>query len=483
MKHPEILSALNTLLPEIVRTGDAEGVLLKRAMADDLSPAQLERICQTYNTAKTLVVLEKYATDRGRAFSLIDPAKVLSRYSEIRKEASSLAPKPAQAPRASFFDSIPDLQWSVDSDSVDVSMPKAASAPQENKHILFLDRNNVRAEIEDVKLASEFLLEIGFNASEICGEKIASFIRDNFATAFGDGASFAQIEEDFYGLAGGAVAEKKAFINMVAEAADAALLRETVKRASSVVERAFVRDRTGQASRLVEAWDELQMQPAARQLYVEQVSKMAALDKRAAFLDAALQMEPEVEPGTELAEAGGGDASRHNQNGAPEGGGRVFDYVSPDGGSVDTKALADEALSALSKFRERSMGLAGNVSENYGKGLGSLTEIALGKTDAQMASGQERTKFRDRASATLAELQVRDPIISKADPRLVESLASTIIQAAPSIASDRNTLMLVLREAVQYGAVPLHTLKELAEIEGKLNPKPRAAGAPQEAAV
>lgn len=476
MNHQEVLSVLNRLLPEVVRTGDAEGTLLKCAMEENHSPAQLQRLCQTYNTAKTLAVLEKYANDRGRAFALISPEVVLSRYAEMRKQAGNLAPAPAPAPRPSYYDRAPVMAWAPDSDTVSFSTPKAAAAtgPAEDPRAKRQELQRARHDLAEALTAGEFLLDVGFNAGEVCGEKIASFVRSHFSGAMQDGAAFATVEEDFYGLAHGDMAQKKAFVDCVAGHCNAALMRETVKRAGVCVDRAFVRDRTGAASLLVEAWNELQLQPAARELYAKQVGVVAELSKRAAFLEAAIA--PMVQNDDDVpSTAGQVPDGEFNQTGAGEGGGRVFDYV-PGASGSDSKALADEAFNALSKFRDRTMNLAAGVPEAYNKGLSGLTDIALGKTDAQLDGAADQDRFRQRAAATLAELQVRDPIISKADPNVVSSLASTILRAAPSIASDRNTLLIALREAVQYGAVPLHTLKELAEIEARMNPKPRAGG-------
>jgi hypothetical protein len=83
----------------------------------------------------------------------------------------------------------------------------------------------------------------------------------------------------------------------------------------------------------------------------------------------------------------------------------------------------------------------------------------------QLAKSRDKALGRDSIATTLQRLMTSDPVISEASPGLVTSLTETILNAAPSLAGDANSLRLVLREGVQYGAIPVHTLAELANLE------------------
>ena len=52
----------------------------------------------------------------------------------------------------------------------------------------------------------------------------------------------------------------------------------------------------------------------------------------------------------------------------------------------------------------------------------------------------------------------------EADPELVEELYNTFRSVNPEFVRDPSRLRMALREAIQYEAVPTHTLSELAQI-------------------
>jgi hypothetical protein len=67
----------------------------------------------------------------------------------------------------------------------------------------------------------------------------------------------------------------------------------------------------------------------------------------------------------------------------------------------------------------------------------------------------------------LQRLMLSDPIISKADPNMVLQLANTLSRGSSQLASDPNLMRMALREAIQYEAIPMHTYKDLVDMEDK----------------
>lgn len=66
-----------------------------------------------------------------------------------------------------------------------------------------------------------------------------------------------------------------------------------------------------------------------------------------------------------------------------------------------------------------------------------------------------------KADAYLAELSLQDPVISQADPDTLQDIYASVTNAYPSAATDKPLLSSLLREHLQYGSVPMNTIKEL----------------------
>lgn len=60
---------------------------------------------------------------------------------------------------------------------------------------------------------------------------------------------------------------------------------------------------------------------------------------------------------------------------------------------------------------------------------------------------------------------MNDPILQEADPEKVEMLYKTIASISPTFAKDKNMMATALKEAVQYDAVPVNMIKDIASIE------------------
>jgi hypothetical protein len=91
-----------------------------------------------------------------------------------------------------------------------------------------------------------------------------------------------------------------------------------------------------------------------------------------------------------------------------------------------------------------------------------LNVFGTGKKDRQMQVSRALQETREATS--LQELVLRDPVIRDAPPEKVAELFETIRATNPGVARDPRMLGFVLREALQYGAVPTHGVEALTTI-------------------
>jgi hypothetical protein len=92
MNHQAIIEQLSVLAPKLKAAESPEAVLVKYASDRNLSPAQLERIGQVYNIAKTLNFMDKSA-NRGDSFRVLDTNKMMADFTSFtpkqHKEATN----------------------------------------------------------------------------------------------------------------------------------------------------------------------------------------------------------------------------------------------------------------------------------------------------------------------------------------------------------------------------------------------------------
>lgn len=100
MQYPEVVAVVNSLIPEMSKTRDPQGVLLKYARENNLTPAVLERMGQTFNQGLALQTM--LGPNRGADAELMDTGDLCRKYAdwrpntEYQKEAS--APKTTRIP-------------------------------------------------------------------------------------------------------------------------------------------------------------------------------------------------------------------------------------------------------------------------------------------------------------------------------------------------------------------------------------------------
>ena len=73
-----------------------------------------------------------------------------------------------------------------------------------------------------------------------------------------------------------------------------------------------------------------------------------------------------------------------------------------------------------------------------------------------------QTAARD---ATLQRLMLTDDIIREADPYEVQDIYHAIADLSPSLANNPVLMSTLIKESLQYGALPIQTIKDIANVE------------------
>ena len=73
-----------------------------------------------------------------------------------------------------------------------------------------------------------------------------------------------------------------------------------------------------------------------------------------------------------------------------------------------------------------------------------------------------------KMETTLQQLMLSDDVISSADPNEVQDIFNTLAEISPALATDPGKMGPALKEALQYGSVPINILSDASKLEGQL---------------
>lgn len=463
-----MINAFRDVMPQIRASGDPEGTLLKYAADQNFPPAVLEKLAQVYNTAKTLHVMEKAASpeERGQAFPIIDTDALLAQYVDWEPvKAASVAAQwgndatgwlemdTVKAASASGFfieDDVPDLLGqAIGRQRLDLSIVpeqvKAAAASMVKK-------------AHDVERELVMLTDVASEAVDRVRQlfeqrKIAAFQNPSLV-----GEMFLDVGVD-HGAAGRHMLEQ--FSSYLKAAGIKQVPMEEYEEKRIIRE-----DRHKAAAWLGEILD-LRQQVATVALYGEQHAKQAAVDPAvlAALRGKAKPMIIPDDGDTIGAAAQGAEPiSRTRPPGSSaESPPREFDEADRSPGKSEapedrSSKKEPDAKKETSKPKLDVSQLRGRPAE-----LKSTSSQISQFADALYRQKRIQDSATDHLSAAtiVQRLMLNDPILSAADPDEVVSQFNTIRKANPEIAGDANLLTFALREAVQYGGMPLHTYEQM----------------------
>lgn len=473
MQRDEILRRLEELVPEIQASKDAEGTLLKFASEHNLAPAQLETLAQVYNNGKALTFYAKSA-NRGGTFKLVETEPLLERYTDHLSQ-NGLSKKHATVKSASTNavdgGRFPHFRTILEPTE---ALEKSASVVEELEALscgIVQHYRNKKAAVEACEMAEELRTERMDTIRAILDD-----IKDEVRF---DKEAFTRLEEDALDIWDDK-AECKAVFDKAADYlkranCDVSAYRFSEDKASG---RAVARDTTGHLPKMASVREGLSFIKASHEFSAE-FQKAAVKQvprpqgKHNLEGDVGAQLDTwatgkKLPPGTEE------ESSKKDNKGPKE----KADYSTGN----ETQPPSEESLARPKSYNKEEKGdsketsvmdsLLKGMTDTKWKGPSPSKTLEGGKKLIDTLGGGKNTRqlardtavAEDLGTASLQRLMVSDPILAEASPEEVLAHYNTINEIAPAVASDPNKLRLPLREAVQYGSIPMHTLKELLEI-------------------
>lgn len=448
MTHKEQIKLLDSILPEIVKTNDPEGQLLKCARKRNLSPALLEKLAQVFNTSKTIVGLKKQA-NRGDSFSIVDVPKLVERYTEYRpgeSVASSVkksrqgggVEKSASAvpgvvdggrlPNAFSFES-GESGWAAagGSECGGAFVSKQASRSADD----IQDRRDglvYRSITGNLNLAVDTASQVAYDTHMDILEKCAG-IMHRLTPDDGRWAECVRDIADNLGL------EKAA---SVITAVESYFLEHRhhfkpadLEKDASADDSAFARDRHGVVEDAEEIYELQQINKQAHE-------QLAVYEKAAGKGDN--KAEDDEESGTDSSAQLGSDTMAALVNGIQH--------------------------PVIPAPRENPMSVVFNPKDTPVASLIGMLATSRGSlVDPGDKKFIEASRGKAMSEAAIQQLLMSDPTISEADPEEVRTLYETVNRLSPTIANDPVLLGPVLKEALQYGSLPIQQAKDLLEAE------------------
>ncbi len=417
MTQAETIKMLDSIMPDIISTRDPEGTMLKCASKHNLSPAQLEHLGQVYNTTKTIVGLEKQA-NRGNSFKLLNVPEMVSKYASY---------DPSKKPTGKSKDVHEKVDKIINDKDGWISHEKKASAELPNLNLVAY--NEMLKEVEDEDQSNYY--DTSYT------EKSAA---ENLYTGVNEDLRIAHENYD------------QALFDAAEDIMD--------KMAS------ITRKLTPDEGR----WEEVKY--AAQRLHGDKIipalntiedhfsrvghkTEPGSFNKFASFgrLEDKYGVMRDIEDIYELGEFIKESANIPYPPTGSSGGGSA----SSGGGKKK-----GEDKSALKSFNA----LLDKVNGGF---LTSLSELR--KTNERGVEDykkiMEKAKRDATIETTLGTMLMSDPVISNADSYDVNNLYDAINKIAPTLTESPDLMAATLKEALQYGSIPLPTLIALADFQGK----------------
>lgn len=520
MDHTQILALIDNVLPDIKSTGHPESVLLKYAQANNLSPAQLARAGQTYNTMMALTTQTK-AANRGDAFYLLDVPHMLDEFTKYTppKEASAGMQKSAASaiipggPIPSRYELQMAATHKEAAAIVEPSLTESAQYDEARKVA-----STIFETIEETKERTvEYMTELGEALRKSCSgffakiAKVADLsdawpeVRAEIVAGVPEGDTVIENLKAYCKQAGMVVPEDgnhtvgvllRDRYDVIGTANDIAEYAFQMKVAEEFAKSAFVRDmpfvraltrsieRSGdpepvqkkqeptQASEVELTDEELhrmaneseERDAARKREKEEEAAAEAARLEEAAEETTTPEESPEVTPEeASEPEADGGGGGGPTKPGAPSAG-DVLPNFPGSGSSEHTQKSPGVVSSELQGLLD---GLGAPIFKTPGS-IGAPLDILRKTLDATRGSAQQKQKTYDsgmhmaKAEAALQKAILGTPTLADADPDEVNNAFRAIYRLNPAYAEDASMLAPVLQETIQYGAVPMHIAGELS---------------------
>lgn len=417
MTQAETIKMLDSIMPDIISTRDPEGTMLKCASKHNLSPAQLEHLGQVYNTTKTIVGLEKQA-NRGNSFKLLNVPEMVSKYASY---------DPSKKPTGKSKDVHEKVDKIINDKDGWISHEKKASTELPNLNLIVYNEMLEEAEYEDQsnyydtsyteKSAAENLYT-GVNED-------LRIAHENYDQALFDAAE--DIMDKMASITRKLTPDEGRWEEV--KYAAQRLHGDKIIPALNTIEDHFSRvghktepcsfNKFASFGRLEDKYGVMRD--------IEDIYELGEFIKESANVPY-----PPVPGSSGGGSSSGGGKKKGEDKSALKSFNALLDKV--NGGFLTS-------LSELRKSNERGV-------EDYKKIM-------------------EKAKRDANIETTLGTMLMSDPVISNADSYDVNNLYDAINKIAPTLTESPELMAATLKEALQYGSIPLPTLIALADFQGK----------------
>ena len=472
MTQQKIIDTLDELMPKIASTKDPEGVLLKFAKENNLYTSQVEKLGHAFNQCKTLVGLQKQA-NRGDSFTILDvpamvkkyasytPADVLTKkekeihkkVDKIVKSASVLDTPEDRVPLPDYLEelryrgaeidtgSTSEYDLSKSSGNFDITFDKKASEEVDKVELLKEAHESLKEAIKVANTAQASARElISIKCASITdmlrrkGPQAWSEVVEDTVYRFGSEKSAAAID----------AVENYLEVNHIPYT-----VADLTKKAYHSV---LVTDRHNM-------FDTMQYIMESADLYKEASSELISLNKEEEQIKNCIKDLLQKE-------AAGKNKPRGNAANIPPS--PVVKSKGKDDKliNIDGTALVQLPALPLTMF-SKVLNAPKDALETYGAYTKHIKDMMPSKDKYKKDFDTETQKLNRQYA--LEELLFTDPIIAEADINDVQDIYNTIASVSPRFAENPRLMSTALKEALQYGAVPISMLKDIADFESKAN--------------
>ena len=472
MTQQKIIDTLDELMPKIASTKDPEGVLLKFAKENNLYTSQVEKLGHAFNQCKTLVGLQKQA-NRGDSFTILDvpamvkkyasytPADVLTKkekeihkkVDKIVKSASVLDTPEDRVPLPDYLEelryrgaeidtgSTSEYDLSKSSVNFDITFDKKASEEVDKVELLKEAHESLKEAIKVANTAQASARElISIKCASITdmlrrkGPQAWSEVVEDTVYRFGSEKSAAAID----------AVENYLEVNHIPYT-----VADLTKKAYHSV---LVTDRHNM-------FDTMQYIMESADLYKEASSELISLNKEEEQIKNCIKDLLQKE-------AAGKNKPRGNAANIPPS--PVVKSKGKDDKliNIDGTALVQLPALPLTMF-SKVLNAPKDALETYSAYTKHIKDMMPSKDKYKKDFDTEAQKLNRQYA--LEELLFTDPIIAEADINDVQDIYNTIASVSPRFAENPRMMSTALKEALQYGAVPISMLKDIADFESKAN--------------
>ena len=460
MDHAEVINRVRNLVPEIQQTRDPKSALLKLASKEDLSPAQLERVAQMFNTAKTLTFLDKSA-NRGGSFNLVDTEDLLDTYtahkmpaakaaSIIVKQASETDPDDINAwidgPQVKEASArFPRAEWELDK--------TADETLDEEDRVWRKEASDARRAADASQLVLDMIAEIRDQHQATVLSKIAVLKQAALTDAW------PTLEEDAVSLLGDGV--KPALDEFVGHMKQHGL---KVARFEGPSQRKLAYDRTGYITTVAELADALDVVVKSRELEAMEKAAVKSEREHKGRGTPTLEGDPTPTPqGDARPQPGGGSKPPLPQKPPGKQQSGMHDFQMSRGSAPGDKTDVRSMVGGLKPVVDAVKGYKPGPAP-WEQLLGIKTRDILNPGSNRRQQKIDEDVADDDSVMMLQRFMASDPVISEAEPDMVVDVFNAIRSINPEFANDPQRMRLALRDAIQYEALPIHSIKDLATL-------------------